>query len=172
MKRSIITTTLALGLALTALVFSLFSFAPATQHTLKYNRVKISGVAFLRYDSHGNMAADTDTLILPFTVDPLTDNPCDTTIALANIYTARDSSNDSVAIKVRYQWSSDNVTWSAVQTVGTDSTTWATADTVPTYTLNTIRIGTSAAGGWQPYWRLLVWPLDGNAGARVKVDLR
>lgn len=170
MKRSAFLATLVVGLVIALGVVFLFQDALATNHTLKYNRVKISAVPYLRFQ--GLMVADTDTLILPFTVDRLTDNPCDTTIAILNVYSARAHSTDSVSVDCKYEYSSDGVTWSTPASLGTDSTSWATANVTPTYKLTTVRIGSTYGAGWQPYYRVKFLPRTGCDSALIKVDLR
>ncbi len=172
MKRSTFTAIIIACFVVALGLIGLFQDALATEHTTKYNRVKISGVPYLRFDTNNQLGAATDTAIMSFSVDRLTTNPCDTTIAVLNVYTARIHAADSVALKCRYQYSSDGVTWSAEAPLGTDSTSWATADVAPTYKLTTVRIGSTYGGGWQPYYRVKFLPLDGNDSARVKVDLR
>lgn len=172
MKRSTFTAILVAMVVVAIGLIAVFQNVLATEHTTKYQRVKISGVPYLRFDTHYQLGAATDTSIMSFSVDRLTDNPCDTTIAILNVYSARIKAADSVALKMRYQYSSDGVTWSAEAPLGTDSTSWATADVAPTYKLTTVRIGSTYGGGWQPFYRVKFLPLDGNDSARVKVDMR
>jgi len=155
--------------AVAMLVGVVFKDVFATERTVPYKRVVSGGKAFLQFNTTFR-ARTTDTLFLAFRIDA-TLNPCDTTLFLLNVRSAKAHADSQFNIGVRYSFSTNGVTWSSPVTIGTDSTTWAaTAGT--SFSQATVRFGQVLYGGWQPFMRVTVVGLGTNkVGGKVAVDM-
>jgi hypothetical protein len=159
------------GALIAAILFFavVYESADANIRNIPYKRLVVGGKPFLQFNA-AFQARTTDTMRFNFQIDPAL-NPCDTTLFVLNVRTAKAHADSNFNMGMRYQYSTDAVTYSAPVTIGTDSTTFAaTAGT--SFSQVTVRFGQNAYGGWQPYMRLVIVGRGTNSvGGKVAVDV-